>query len=101
VEALKLFDKPARDLPRRFDRRKARIRKVKANYTLEGAVKLIRDMWTHQLDNTLRPSEKRFLDRLVARLAQEWAIASDLKASEAQQKIRTRFTSSKQVAAAD
>jgi RNA polymerase-interacting CarD/CdnL/TRCF family regulator len=99
VEALTFFDKPARSLPRRFDRRKARIRKVKINYTLEGAVKLIRDMWAHQRENPLRPSEKRFLDRLVDRLAQEWAISSELQETEAQQRIRARFTSGKQVAA--
>lgn len=101
VDALQFFDRPARSLPRRFDRRKARIATVRVNYTLEGAVKLIRDMWAHQRDYSLRPSEKRFLDRLVSRLAQEWSIATDLQASEAQQRIRDRFTGSKQVAAAD
>jgi RNA polymerase-interacting CarD/CdnL/TRCF family regulator len=91
LEALTCFEEPAEPLPTRYDQRRQQLRKMRAKSGVSNLVRLLRDLYAHKQEHSLRLSERRFLEQLQARLILEWTLAGDLSALEAEQRLQQRL----------
>ena len=89
--ALKILERPARDMDEDHTERKGRIRSVRKEGELDRVFRLIRDLRARQHEKKLNTTEQRALQRLEDHLLQEWSVCMGIEIEEARQKLEEKI----------
>jgi CarD family transcriptional regulator len=82
-KAVKLFEKPPKEMDPNFKTRRKRINDVLAEGLIRPTIRLIRDLWAHNMTKRLNDTEKAALRNIMNNLVDEWAVSQGISVEEA------------------
>jgi CarD family transcriptional regulator len=82
-KAVKLFEKPPKEMDPNFKTRRKRINDVLNEGLVRPTIRLVRDLWAHNQNKRLNDTEKSALRNIMDNLVDEWAIAEGISSDEA------------------
>lgn len=86
-KALKVLERPAKEMHDNHNKRKSRIRNVRKEGELIRVFRLIRDLKVRQHEKKLNTTEQRALHRIEEQLLQEWSVCMGIEVEDARQKL--------------
>ncbi|HEX6303479.1 MAG TPA: CarD family transcriptional regulator [Anaerolineales bacterium] len=90
-KALKVLERPPREMSSNHTTRKKVIREAKIDGSVEPILRIVRDLTFRQHDSKLNTTEKRALNRLKDRLMHEWSACMQIEVEEARENLEKRL----------
>lgn len=90
-KALKVLERPPREMSSNHNTRKKIIREAKTDGSVEPILRIVRDLTFRQHDSKLNTTEKRALNRLKDRLMYEWSACMQIEVEEARESLERRL----------
>lgn len=91
MKALKVLERPPREMSSNHNTRKKVIREAKIDGSVEPILRIVRDLTFRQHDSKLNTTEKRALNRLKDRLMHEWSACMQIEVEEARENLERRL----------
>jgi RNA polymerase-interacting CarD/CdnL/TRCF family regulator len=90
-KALKILERPAKEMSSNHNTRRNRIREAKSEGSVEYLFQIIRDLTAREHSSRLNTTEKRALRRFKDRVLYEWAACMSIDVEEAREQMEKRL----------